>query len=152
MAASGENRRPLRTTRQPSTSPLRGTNSSQRHTYTFQCTSTGIIGCRSTLANGDLNAFYGSGSWIGPHSDDAFEVVSQDHGIGVSHLTTENTGHNWVESVNLLGSSDCAGVECRPTYDPIYGYNSKMPEGEDALTSTVEDAMGLKETNLLPAV
>ena len=50
MAASGENRRPLRTTRQPSTSPLRGTNSSQRHTYTFQCTSTGIIGCRSTAS------------------------------------------------------------------------------------------------------
>ena len=48
MAASRQNRRPLRTTRQPSTSPLQGTNSSQRHTYTFQRTSTGIIGCRST--------------------------------------------------------------------------------------------------------
>ena len=64
MAASGENRRPLRTTRQPSPSPLRGTNSSQRHTYTFQCTSTGIIGCRSTQVEDDLEEAYNQ-AWHG---------------------------------------------------------------------------------------
>jgi RHS repeat-associated protein len=98
------------------------------------------------LANGDLNALYsGGGSWIGPHTPGVgFEVNASDPGIGVSHLTVENTGHSWVEAHNYLNTSECGGPECRPKQNPIYGYNSKLPEGEDTLASTVEDDMGLK--------
>jgi RHS repeat-associated protein len=96
------------------------------------------------LPNGEHNALFGVGGWIGPHSNSAFEVKASDPGIGVSHYNVETTAHNWVETHNYLGTSECGGVECPRNRDPIYGYSSSWPDGEDAITGGVEDAMGAK--------
>jgi RHS repeat-associated protein len=90
------------------------------------------------------NVLYGSGSWIGPHSGGGFEVQAHDPGVGISHLVVENTAHNWVEAHAYLEEGACGGDECPETHDPIYEYNSRMPDGEDHLAGSVEDAMRLK--------
>ncbi|HTA12548.1 MAG TPA: SMP-30/gluconolactonase/LRE family protein, partial [Solirubrobacteraceae bacterium] len=98
--------------------------------------------------DGKHNALYGSGSWIGPHSGNVFEVKAHDPGIGLSQFSVEayNTG-GWNEYLNFKeykGGERCGGVQCEPSYSPVYGYVSSMPNGEYDLVAKAVDAVGLK--------
>ena len=94
--------------------------------------------------DGKHNVLAGSGSWLGPHSGSAFEIKSHDPGIGLSGYALETSGGAWHEKENFKEGTRCGGVECEPTYDPVYEYVAGMPNGEHDLLGKAEDAMGLK--------
>ncbi len=92
----------------------------------------------ATLPDGKKNVLYGSGGWLGPASNSAFEVWAKDPGIGISYLGIV-TGGSVIKHA-FLEEGLCSGVMCRPEVTEPVAYNSKMGDGRDGVEVVTENA------------
>ncbi len=106
-----------------------------------------VITSSETVDGGKRNIFYGSGSWLGPHSGSAFEIHAKDPGVGISYFNLKaGLGESFFTEVNnLIENYECTGgVQCPQEVNKGYGYESGMPDGEDNLEAYVKDAATLE--------
>ena len=96
------------------------------------------------------NVLYpGSKGWIGPYTSTAFEMVAEDHGIGVSTAVADASP--WSREVYLMTTEkDCKGIQCPETYDGKFtyltdtpGFHTPMQSGEYSIQGRAEDALSL---------
>ncbi len=97
---------------------------------------------------GKRNVFYGSG-WLGATTG-AFEFHAKDPGVGVFTYEpkVEKGGVLWSELHNRPEEGECSGFQCSEEFSKGYTYNSKLLNGEETLTVSVTDAMGIEDAKV----
>ncbi len=80
---------------------------------------------------------------IGPYSG-SFEVTSKDPGVGISYLSAKASSGGWESKHAWYEEGLCAGVYCAGSENEVYGYNTKLPNGEDTVEVVAKDAVGLE--------
>ena len=89
---------------------------------------------------GQENVLYGSGRWLGPSSG-AYKMIVEDKGIGISYYAISAPGTTWSVKHKVFEDGLCEGVQCLQTRDETFTWNSSLPDGEDLVEVTAQNAM-----------
>ncbi len=90
-----------------------------------------------TVDGGRANILYGSGGWLGPNSNSAFEIHAKDPGTGISFIGMSSGA--WSKLFPFYEDGDCLGVQCEPAESEGVIYSSGMLDGENELDGIAYD-------------